>query len=152
VDEKTPLSKEERRRRQRRLEQAQKRKEQPNASAPSDADQKNSASAEEEPPVKRPGGRKRPEVTEADIQGLKYFDKLAPLLQRLHDDGCERDQAGNRNLHFDQYCMLILLYLFCPLVTSLRGVLQASEGKRKRKKKEKEKDRHYPIDLGTQLW
>jgi len=126
VDEKPPLSKEERRRRQRRLEQAQKRKERPNASAPSNAGQKNSASAEEESPVKRPDGRKRPEVTEADIQGLKYFDKLAPLLQRLHDDGCERDQAGNRNLHYDQYCMLILLYLFCPLVTSMRGILQAS--------------------------
>jgi hypothetical protein len=126
VDEKRPLSKEERRRRQRRLEQAQKRTERPNASAPSNADQKNSASAEDESPGKRPGGRKRPEVTEADIQGLKYFDKLAPLLQRLHDDGCERDQAGNRNLHYDQYCMLILLYLFCPLVTSMRGILQAS--------------------------
>jgi hypothetical protein len=47
-------------------------------------------------------------------------------LKRLHDDGCERDQAGNRDLHFDQYCMLILLYLFCPAVTSLRGILQAS--------------------------
>ena len=126
MDEKPPLSKKERRRRQRRLEQAQKRKERPNASAPSNAGQKNSASAEEESPVKRPDGRKRPEVTEADIQGLKYFDKLAPLLQRLHDDGCERDQAGNRNLHYDQYCMLILLYLFCPLVTSMRGILQAS--------------------------
>ena len=134
MDEKTPLSKEERRRRQRRLEQAQKRNQRPNAAAPSNADQKNSASAEEESPGKRSGGQKRPKVTEADIQGLKYFDKLAPLLQRLHDDGCERDQAGNRNLHFDQYCMLILLYLFCPLVTSLRGVLQASELKKVQRK------------------
>ncbi len=61
------------------------------------------------------------EIQEKDITGLKFFDRLAPLLQRLHDDGCDRDTAGNRNLHYDQYCMLILLYLFNPIVTSLRG-------------------------------
>ena len=65
-----------------------------------------------------------------DITGLKYFDQLAPLLQRLHDDGCERDQANNRTLHYDQYCMLMLLYLFNPIVTSLRAIQQASELKK----------------------
>ena len=45
----------------------------------------------------------------------------------MHKDGCERDKAGNRDLHFDQYCMRILLYLFNPIVTSLRGIQQASE-------------------------
>jgi len=72
-------------------------------------------------------GQKRQEVREKDITGLKYFDKLAPLLARLHDVGCGRDKAGNRRLHFDQYGMLILLYLFNPIVTSLRGIQQASE-------------------------
>lgn len=70
---------------------------------------------------------KREEIQASDITGLKYFDRLAPLLQRLHDDGCARDRAGNRELHFDQYCLLILLYLFNPIVTSLRGLQQASE-------------------------
>jgi len=70
---------------------------------------------------------KRDEITEREITGLKYFDKLAPLLERLHDDGCARDRAGNRELHYDQYCLLILLYLFNPVVTSLRGLQQASE-------------------------
>jgi hypothetical protein len=65
-----------------------------------------------------------------DIIGLKYFDHLAPLLQRLHDDGCERDIAGNRTLHYDQYGMLMLLYLFNPVVTSLRGIQQASQLKK----------------------
>jgi hypothetical protein len=50
-------------------------------------------------------GKRRKEITAPDIQGLKYFDKLAPLLARLHDDGCARDKAGNRKLHFDQYCI-----------------------------------------------
>lgn len=67
------------------------------------------------------------EVRAPDIQGLKYFDQLAPLLQRLHDVGCERDRASNRSLHFDHYCALVLLFLFNPVVTSLRGLQQASE-------------------------
>ena len=73
-------------------------------------------------------------IQSKDITGLKYFDQLAPLLQRLHDDGCERDKAGNRKLHYDQYCMLLLLYLFNPIVTSLRGIQQASELKKVQKK------------------
>lgn len=71
--------------------------------------------------------KKRDEIREKDITGLKYFDQLAPLLERLHDDACQRDKAGNRRLHFDQYCLLMLLYLFNPIVTSLRGIQQASE-------------------------
>jgi hypothetical protein len=58
---------------------------------------------------------------------LKYFHRLAPLLARLHDDGCQRDKAGNRQLHFDQYTMLVLLFLFNPIVSSLRAIVQASE-------------------------
>src|ERR1700733_10128011 len=61
-----------------------------------------------------------------DIQGLKYLDRLLPLLDQLHEDGCQRDKAGNRCLHYDQYCMLILLYLFNPLLSSLRSLQQAS--------------------------
>ena len=69
---------------------------------------------------------RKEKIKEADVTGLKYFDQLAPLLRRLHDDACQRDQAGNRELHFDQYCMLVLLYLFNPVVSSLRAVQQAS--------------------------
>ena len=72
-------------------------------------------------------GKKREDVREKDVTGLKYFDKLAPLLARLHDVGCQRDKAGNRKLHFDQYCMLVLLFLFNPVVRSLRAIQQASE-------------------------
>lgn len=72
-------------------------------------------------------GEKREEVREADVTGLKYFDKLAPLLHRLHEVGCQRDKAGNRNLHFDQYCLLVLLFLFNPTIVSLRSIQQASQ-------------------------
>ena len=75
-----------------------------------------------------------PEIRERDVRGLKYFDQLAPLLERLHDEGCESDRAGNRTLHYDQYCMLVLLFLFNPIVSSLRGLQQASELKNVQKK------------------
>jgi hypothetical protein len=72
-------------------------------------------------------GKRRDDVREDDVTGLKYFDKLAPLLARLHEVGCERDKAGNRKLYYDQYCMLVLLFLFNPVVRSLRAIEQASE-------------------------
>jgi hypothetical protein len=61
------------------------------------------------------------------IQGWKYFRRLTPLLARLHDAGCARDKAGNRTLHFDQYCTLIFLALFTPLARSLNALSQASD-------------------------
>jgi Transposase DDE domain len=61
-----------------------------------------------------------------DIQGLKYVERLLPLLDQLHDVGCQRDRAGNRSLHFDQYCLLVLLFLFNPVLRSLRSLQQAS--------------------------
>ena len=77
---------------------------------------------------------KRAEIEEQDITGLKYFRQLGKLLQELHKVGCERDRAGNRSLHMDQYCTMILLYLFNLIVTSLRGLQQASELKKVQKK------------------
>jgi hypothetical protein len=77
---------------------------------------------------------RREKIKDSDVTGLKYFDRLGPLLQRLHDDACERDTAGNRDLHFDQHCMLILLYLFNPVVSSLRAIQQASELKKVQRK------------------
>ena len=66
------------------------------------------------------------EIGERDIQGLKYLKTLLPLLERLHAVGCNRDKARNRKLHYDQYCLLVLLFLFNPLVRSLRSLQQAS--------------------------
>jgi hypothetical protein len=72
-------------------------------------------------------GKKREKVRDEDVTGLKYFDKLQPLLKRLHEVGCGRDKAGNRKLHMDEYCLLVLLTLFNPIVRSLRAIQQASE-------------------------
>src|ERR1700676_4187533 len=61
------------------------------------------------------------------LQGLKYVDQLDPLLKGLHEVGCARDAAHNRKLHYDQYCMLVLLFLFNPAVKSLPSLQQTSE-------------------------
>lgn len=74
------------------------------------------------------------EIKAADVQGLKYFKSLRPLLARLHDIGTRRDAAGNRDLHMDQYCLLILLWLYSPVLTSLRGLQQASDLNKVRKR------------------
>src|SRR5438093_13449096 len=65
-----------------------------------------------------------PTITEETLQGFKYFRILGPLFTRLHTVGAERDRAGNRQLFYDQYATLLLLYFFNPTVTSLRGLQQ----------------------------
>ena len=77
--------------------------------------------------------KKRQRVRAEDIEGLKYLDLLEPFLERLCGVGTERDRAGNRDLYFDQYTALILLYFFSPIVTSLRGLQQATELKKVQK-------------------
>ena len=74
------------------------------------------------------------QVKSSDIQGLKHFKKIRKLLTSLHDVGCERDRASNRSLHMDEYCLGVLLYMFNPIITSLRGIQQASELKNVQKK------------------
>ena len=36
------------------------------------------------------------------LRGIKPLRRLLPLLASLHEVGCGRDVAGNRELHFDQ--------------------------------------------------
>jgi len=73
------------------------------------------------------GQTRKDAIEEKDLHGFKHFKLLMPILEKLRNDGCRRDKAGNRKLHFDQYAALILLYFFNPIVTSLRGIKQTSE-------------------------
>lgn len=77
---------------------------------------------------------KRHKIREQEVQGFKYFKAIAQMLESLHDVGCERDRAGNRLLHMDQYISLLLLHLFNPICTSLRSLQQASELKKVQRK------------------
>ena len=77
--------------------------------------------------------KKKPKIKESQLAGFKYFKVVNKMLQRLHDAGCQRDIAGNRKLHMDQYASLILLYMFNPICTSLRSLQQVSELKKVQK-------------------
>jgi hypothetical protein len=68
----------------------------------------------------------RVEIRERDLKGFKYFRPIEKLLARLHRVGTARDHAGNRQLFCDQYFALLLLYFFNPIISSLRGLQQAS--------------------------
>ena len=73
---------------------------------------------------------KRKKIKEEQLQVFKYSKAISGMLESLHKAGCQRDKAGNRQLHMDQYMSLLLLYMFNPICTSLRAVQQASELKK----------------------
>lgn len=58
------------------------------------------------------------------LQGFKYFELLDDLFERLRPLGTERDKAGNRELFYDQYAVLFLLYYFNPALSGLRSIQQ----------------------------
>jgi hypothetical protein len=78
--------------------------------------------------------KKKEKIKQSDLQGFKYFKKLSQILERLHDAGCQRDRAGNRILHMDNYITLLLLSMFSPICSSLRSMQQASELQKVQKK------------------
>jgi len=79
--------------------------------------------AGQEKTSRKPGPEPRPELREEDLQGFKFFKRLRKLLAALH--GCAAHR--NRRLHYDEYAALVLFYFFNPVLTSLRGLQQASE-------------------------
>ena len=72
----------------------------------------------------------QPHISADGLQGFKYFKNLFPLLQKYHSVL----QHHNRKLYFDQYLTLILCYFFNPVLTSLRGIQQASTLEKVQKK------------------
>jgi hypothetical protein len=67
-----------------------------------------------------------PSLSEETLQGFKYFRLLGPLFDHLRLAATARERAGNRQLFYDQYASLLLLYFFHPVVTSLRGLQQTT--------------------------
>ena len=70
----------------------------------------------------KPGPKKKPPIREEEVQGFKYLDAFFKILSRFHDVNIHQ----NRKLHYDQYLALMLLYFFNPILTSLRGIQQAT--------------------------
>lgn len=67
------------------------------------------------------------QVTIEQLRGFKQLQRVATLLSSLHKVGCDRDKAHNRELFFDDYVLLILLYLFNPMIDSMRRLQQAAD-------------------------
>ena len=63
----------------------------------------------------------------ATVQGVKQLKGIFRALERLAPSGCQRDQAGNRELLFPQYAGLVLLGLFNPTLQTVGGLSQLSE-------------------------
>ena len=82
---------------------------------------------ENQPPRGKLRTREKGNAPAPIVRGFKYLRLVGSLLQALHDVGTARDRAGNRQLFYDQYATLLLLYFFTPTVTSLRGIQQVSE-------------------------
>jgi hypothetical protein len=62
----------------------------------------------------------------ATVQGVRHLKQVFRILERLAPIGCERDRAGNRQLHFSQYASLVLLGLFNPALQSVAGLQELS--------------------------
>jgi hypothetical protein len=73
--------------------------------------------------TRTPGKKAKPRLKRRDIQGAKFLAPILQLLAPLHD---HRPDA-KRKLHYDEYCVWLLLYFFNPILDSMRGLQQASD-------------------------
>jgi hypothetical protein len=64
-------------------------------------------------------------LREKDVVGLRYLQRVFDLLKPLRKVGCDRDKAGNRELFFDDYLKLVLLYVWNPLIQSVHDLQEA---------------------------
>ena len=58
---------------------------------------------------------------------MKTLGRLRDLFAHLHGQGCARDKAGNRTLHFDQLSCLVMVAMFNPIARSLRALSKLSD-------------------------
>src|SRR5215467_2610459 len=79
-------------------------------------------------------GHRADSVPRFPAQGGRLIQRFLPLVERLHLAGAERDRAGNRQLFFDQYLSLLLLYFFTPSMKSLRALQAATNWEKTRQK------------------
>ena len=68
---------------------------------------------------------RKKKLKESDLQGFQDLRAIAKLFKSLEGVGTESDKAGNRNLTMDQYCLMVLMWLYNPVIDSLGGLQQA---------------------------
>jgi hypothetical protein len=65
-------------------------------------------------------------LKQKDVQCLNHLSRAFALVDGLKDVGCERDKAGNRELFFNDYVKLVLLYTWNPLIGSIADLQEAA--------------------------
>jgi hypothetical protein len=66
-------------------------------------------------------------LNKEQVRGVPLLARLGTLFDALDGHGEKRDRAGNRTLHYRDYCLLILLSLFSPVEMSLRRIVEISD-------------------------
>jgi hypothetical protein len=66
---------------------------------------------------------KKKKLKASDVQGAKMLGPIIKLLKPLH----EHCDDPKRKLHYDSFCVWLLLYFFTPILDSMRGLQQASD-------------------------
>jgi len=74
-------------------------------------------------PRRKSGPHAKPDITPKQVAGTKYIRQMLDLLKPLR----EHKDCPNRDLHYDELVAFILLYFFTPVLTSMRGIQQASK-------------------------
>lgn len=69
----------------------------------------------------------KPPIDPLDLQGFKQLRRVAQMLGHLHQVGCDRDKAHLRQLHFDDYVLLMLLAMFNPALNTMRSLQMVSD-------------------------
>jgi hypothetical protein len=83
---------------------------------------------------RRPKREDEAGATPIPLQGQRLIQPVLKSIERLHDVGTERDRAGNRELFFDQYAAILLMYFCTSALGSLRALQQATGWEKTRKK------------------
>jgi hypothetical protein len=65
------------------------------------------------------------ELRDQDVS-VRMLCRVLPLLEKLHSCGTGRDTAGNRELFYDDYAKLTLVYLLNPLIDSISMLQRAA--------------------------
>jgi Transposase DDE domain len=65
------------------------------------------------------------QLKDKDVVCLGHLRRAFELLEPLRNVGCGRDKAHNRELFFDDYVKLVLLYVWNPLIVSVHDLQQA---------------------------
>ncbi|MGI9441098.1 MAG: hypothetical protein ACR2N1_01460 [Rubripirellula sp.] len=61
------------------------------------------------------------------IAGLKFCKHVRALLMTLHHVIASRDTAGSRKLQYDPYGVLVLMWMFNPVIDYLPRLQQANK-------------------------